>query len=177
MSASSPFALTVDECIELRLHTIDDADNEWALLAKNKEFLNRWVDWATPEYCAADVRRDMADNLSKFKSGEMYAMGIYVNGNLAGNVDIRDVIDGKTAEVGYLLSEYQTGKGLVTKSLAVLMEYVQRKHSIKTFSLNTYSDNEASKNVAKRLGFEKISEHKTENGKVEYSYEKSVNKN
>lgn len=174
MPTDSPFVLKLNDSIELRLHTINDADREWEMLSMNMEFLGRWVDWAQPTYVAGDVRRDMAGNLPKFESGEMYAMGIYVDGELAGNVDIRDIVQDKTAEVGYLLAKNFVGKGLVTKSLRALMEYVQKQHGVKTFFLNTYADNIASKKVAERLGFTLINEDLAENGRLESHFVKQV---
>lgn len=104
----------------------------------------------------------------------MYAMGIYVDGQLVGNVDVRDIVNGQSAEVGYLLAEAFTGRGIVTKSMTALMDYVQKKHDMRKFYLNTYADNEASKRVAERLGFALASESLADNGRVEAHYEKTT---
>lgn len=166
--------LAVDDHIELRLHTVEDADEEWRFLSENMQFLSQWVDWAQPTYTAADVRRDMGENLSKYQVGEMYVMGIYIDDELVGNVDIRDIVDGDSAEVGYLLGEAHTGKGIVTRSMQTLMDYVQDKHNVPTFYLNTYSDNEASIRVAERLGFKLKNKTETSEGRLESHYVRTV---
>lgn len=175
MTKVPPLVLAVDDSVELRLQTVDDAEIEWSLVSANLEYLSKWVEWATPDYTFTQVQSDMADNLSKFESGQMYAMGIYVNDELVGNVDVRNIEDGKSAEVGYLLAESFTGRGIMTKCVQALMNFAQAKHDIRTFYLNTYIDNQASRKLAERLGFVLKSDHRAANGKTECYCEKKEN--
>lgn len=170
----SSLLLKVDSEIELRLLTLDDVSEEWQLLTESIDYLKQWVDWAQPTYTADDMRRDMANNVAKYEAGEMYAMGIYVSKKLVGNVDIRDIVDGESAEVGYFLKKSHTGRGIATKSTRVLIEYVQEKHKVQTFYLTMYAGNDASKNVAERLGFHMVNQSLADNGRQEVRYQKTV---
>ncbi len=170
----TPFILKVDDWIELRLQTLDDADEQWQLLTKTIDYLSKWVDWAQPTYTEADMRRDIAANVAKYEAGNMYAMGVYFDKKLVGNVDVRDITDGGSAEVGYFLEESYTGRGIATKSAQALMDYVQTKHNVRRFYLSMYTENDASKKVAKRLEFQLVSENTTDNGRSESRYQKDV---
>lgn len=166
--------LTVDDHVELRLHTVNDAEREWQFIFENLTFFGQWVNWATPSYGKDDVRRDMEGNLAKYKSGQMYAMGVYYDDELMGNVDVRDIVPSGAAEIGYMLAEKFTGHGLAPKCMQVLMDYVQEKHNIRQFYLHTYADNRASIRVAEKLGFTLDATLTREQGKEERRYVKTV---
>lgn len=157
---SQPFLeIPVDEDLTLRLVTLNDADRVHALITANLKFLSPWVGWADESFTREANKEFIRRNLDAYDAGTAYALGIYEEGFLRGVVDIRGIDDSSTGvEVGYWLAEDAQGKGLATRSVQTLIDYVRRHHNISYVVLHTMVGNEASVKVAERLGFEFVGE-------------------
>jgi|GEM_PF-5338723 len=145
--------LTVNAHVVLRLLTHDDEAEEYRLLMDNYDYFSKWIFWLNESFTQKHLHDDLEDTLQKYAKQEIYLMGVYVDDELVGAVDVRDIVPGESAEVGYFIAEKFTGRGLASTCTLKLIEYVRDKHHVPYFYLHTFVDNAASSRVAEKMGF------------------------
>jgi RimJ/RimL family protein N-acetyltransferase len=120
-----------------------------------------WVPWAVggyPDESAADFLRLTHEN---WETGRAYEWAIRVGGSLAGGIGVMTREGG--VEIGYWLAREFTGRGLVTRAVALLVSdafargagYVEIKHDVA---------NVRSGAVPARLGFSVVRKEPAEEG-------------
>lgn len=145
--------LAVREGVELRLLSHDTEDEEYRLLMDNYDYFSKWIFWLNESFTKQKLHDEVEDTLQKYAKQEIYLMGVYVGDELVGAVDVRDIAQGESAEVGYFIAEKFTSQGLASQSTQRLIDYVREKHDVKYFYLHTLLDNTASSKVAEKMGF------------------------
>ncbi len=164
--AAEALTIPVDQGIELRLVGEEMRPELFALIVKNRRHLSPWVSWARTLDTETDKITGWLINATS------YLMGIFVEGQLSGMVDIRDLRNPEGAEVGVWVDEDHTGQALATRSLAELIDFARSRHPIKRIRYNTYENNDASSGVAVSLGFRHTSTGINEEARREKRYVK-----
>ena len=151
--SSNNLNIKVDDSVELRLLNHETDDSVYALIMQNYDYLKEWVFWVNEKFDRKLAKHFTDLNLQSFAEQKAYIMGVYVDGKLVGSVDVRDIVPGDSAEVGYWIAEDFTGRGLASRCTMSLIDYVRQKHGVKHFYLLTLVDNIASVRVAEKMGF------------------------
>jgi ribosomal-protein-serine acetyltransferase len=149
------FAHRIDGALELRPFMAYHAAPYFALIDQHRGFLRQWLDWVDKTQSIEDIDAFIARCMENYGDYSALRLGIWYEGKPVGQVgynfwDLRF----KKAEIGYWLAPTHTGKGIMTKSAAALIDYGFRIVGLHRMEILMAVGNDASEGVAKRLGFQ-----------------------
>jgi ribosomal-protein-serine acetyltransferase len=148
------FSHRIDEDIELRLLQDRYAEELFALVDRNREYLREWFPWLDGVIKVEDERKFDKKSLESFARGELLPLTIWYQGKLAGIVSLMDInASSRQGEIGYWVSEDQQGKGLVTRACAAVISYGFNELGLNRTVIRVAVDNLPSRAVPERLGF------------------------
>ncbi len=146
--------IVVDDETELRpVPEVSPADL-YALIDRDREYLGRYLDFATPEYSlthAEAYRFQSGENWGK--TGEQ-AYAIVHGGKLAGTIGMhRFGARNRAVELGYWLSSELQGKGIMTRCVLKMTEMAFEHLGVNQVNISADVANDRSRAVAERAGF------------------------
>ncbi len=149
-----PYAeLQVEDGLDLRQVTMDDAVELFAAVDANREYLREWLPWLDGTNNVDDETSFIASTLEEYGRGDGVLYGIRLEGNLIGTISLNWIDWGnRGCGVGYWLAEDQTGNGYATKSCIRLMEHCFDDLGLHRFVLEAATDNFPSRAIAENLG-------------------------
>lgn len=147
------FAIALDENAELRPLEPWQAEEFLAHMDRARETVDPWVPWATRSTDLESARATLQRyaDLAARDAGRLY--GIWLDGALVGGTMFVafDAAAGN-CEIGCWLEPAGTGRGLITKAAAHLIDWALRTRGLHRVEWITRPDNTASSNIARRLG-------------------------
>jgi ribosomal-protein-serine acetyltransferase len=154
MGLSPVLCLTIDEEIQLRLHEERYAEEYFALIERNRAYLQEWMPWAAYEISLEDLKAYMKQTLLQFANNEDMDMGIWYQNRLVGAIGLprMDWADRKT-EIGYWLDASMQGKGIVTRACRALVTYAFEQLHLNKVEIHCATRNRRSRAIPERLGF------------------------
>jgi ribosomal-protein-serine acetyltransferase len=123
------------------------------LIEREREHFGRWLPWGisidTEEKARAFIVR-LADRTAN-DQGRGYA--IWLDGEMVGGVLFRtfDAVTGH-CEIGVWLAKHATGRGLITRSCNVLIDWACHQRNMSRIEWHCAVGNMPSRNIAQRLG-------------------------
>jgi ribosomal-protein-serine acetyltransferase len=149
------FPLSDDAVLILRTATITEAYHE--LVVANQERLARWEPWAVKPPVLSETRSFLEAGTRNWLDGSELPVAIVVcDGGLwhvAGAASLRINGYSRSGEIGYWIDGRHEGRGLVTRTVAALLDQAFGPFGIERVTLHTDPANERSRAVARRLGF------------------------
>ena len=138
----------------LRLGAFDFAQAPalYRLVAANRAYLRRWLDWPGSVRGERDSEAFIARCIADAARGEALHYCIYYDGRLAGVIGLRDIAR-RRGIVGYWVAEAMRGKGIATDALKILLSAPRCRALVDTVVSATAADNTASRAVAEKCGF------------------------
>lgn len=125
-----------------------------AYTARHRDHLAPWLPWAAwivDEESARAFLQRYADTTAR-DGGRIY--GLWSDGELVGGALFRIFEpDAGVCEIGVWLSAAATGRGLVTRAVAAMVDWAVDVRGIRRIEWHCVPDNLPSKAVAERLGF------------------------
>lgn len=154
MGQSPVLCLTIDEEIQLRLFEERYAEEYFALVERNRAYLQEWMPWATYESSFEASKAYMKQTLLQFANNEDMDMGIWYQNRLVGAIGFPrlDWADRKT-EIGYWLAASMQGKGIVTRACRTLVTFAFEQYHLNKVEIHCATGNTRSRAVPERLGF------------------------
>jgi len=148
------FSFTVDEEIEIALLQQNDKEELYNLIDENREHLRKWLLWVDKRTSAEDFEPVIPIWITKYANNNGFDAGIKYKGKLVGMIGLH-YIDwkNKSTSIGYFLSEEAQGKGVITKSVCSLMNYLFEEMNIHRIEIQCAGNNLKSISVPTRLGF------------------------
>ncbi|RJT24171.1 50S ribosomal protein L7/L12-serine acetyltransferase [Buttiauxella izardii] len=146
--------ITVDE--NIALHSIHEshADEIFALVQKNKAWLQTAMDWPQYVISVEDSRKMAQGNYILHHRGFAKMFLIRLNGNMIGVVSFNQIEPtNKTAYIGYWLDENVLGQGVISRALDAVMQKYANEGLVRRFVIKCIVSNTASNRVAQRNGF------------------------
>jgi ribosomal-protein-serine acetyltransferase len=126
------------------------------LLIKNSyEHLYEWSNWLKNNDQTVDETEEwIRKNKLNFGSGLGYEIGIWHEGNMAGQIGYNyfDRENHRT-EIGYWLGESFQGKGLITRACGALIDHSFDQLDIKRIEIRCCTENLKSRKIPEKLGF------------------------
>ncbi|GMQ64664.1 GNAT family N-acetyltransferase [Vallitalea maricola] len=166
------FTYTVDKDIELRILETRHTEECFNLINSEREYLREWLPWVDNTKEIKVVKKYIESGLKQFSNNDGFNCGIWYKGEYAGVIGLIGINWGhKSTSIGYWLGSKFVGKGIMTKSCRVLIEYVFKELGLHRVEIRCAEENIKSRAIPERLGF-------TEEGKVresEYLYDHYVN--
>jgi ribosomal-protein-serine acetyltransferase len=148
------FHLVVDDETRLDLLEEQHAPELFALVERSRASLREWLPWLDQNTSVDQTRAFIRATLQRYASRNGFACGIRHKGALAGMVGLH-AIDwpNRSTGLGYWLDEAQRGRGLVTRSCAVLIAHLFGDLGLHRVVVECAVGNVRSCAVPERLGF------------------------
>ena len=148
------FQRTVAPGIALRQFEIRDAAPVFAAVDRNREHLRTWLPWVDTTHSAEDIREFILRVRRQFDAGQGPNTGIWVDGVFAGNVGCHPIDwPNRNCSIGYWVDERWQGKGLITRSCAVILDYLFTEARLHRVEIRCGTGNTRSCAIPERLGF------------------------
>ena len=149
------FSLKVDDELELALPSETNAEKAFEIVKANYEHLHEWMPWVNENFSLESVKEFYKRTLVKFAYNEdELAVNIVFKGEIVGSTGFHEIDRKcKSAEIGYWLAKDATGKGLVTKSVAKLLDYGFDELKLNRIVIKCVPENAKSRAIPERLGF------------------------
>ena len=140
--------------ISIRKWKIEDAEALKNAI-NNKKVLDNLRDGIPFPYTIDDAK-DFITKILKGEENSQYHWAILVDGNVVGNVGVfrQGNVHHLTAEMGYYIAEQYWGKGIMTKVVKDVCEYIFENTDIIRIFAEPYAYNTASCKVLEKAGFE-----------------------
>jgi ribosomal-protein-serine acetyltransferase len=153
MNTMPVLCFQVHEEIQLRLLEERHAEDYFALIERNRDFLQEWIAVEAYEGSVELLRAYVKQHLLHFVEGSGYHLGICYQDALVGLLNYRLNERNHSAELGYWLDAAMQGQGIVTQACRTMMRHAFEVHQAHKVVISCAIDNPRSRAVAKRLGF------------------------
>lgn len=148
------FILKVDEDIELRLRSLEDLEESFAVTKKNIDHLKTFLNWATNDFSIQDSEKFIIASEEGFIEGKKMDLAIYYKNKVIGSAGFHTIRkENKAAEIGYWVDEDFQGKGIVSKCVKALVRYGFEVLDLNRIQILCAVENKGSSTVATKCGF------------------------
>jgi len=154
------FTYHIDNNLVLRLPEDSDAEAIFALFERDREYLTFWNDWPKHIRTVDDCKEFTQHHRRSYAEEKAIPAAMIYEGQFAGisELEIQDRSVVRKGELSYWIGETYQGKGIVTRSCEVLLNYAFNSLELNRIFLrfkHIDADNEniRSRRVAERLGF------------------------
>ena len=150
------FSFKVDEEISIELLQQHHKEELFELIDLNREHLRKWLLWVDKRKSAEDFESIIPIWIRNYADNNGFDAGIRYKGELVGMIGLH-YIDWKnsSSSIGYFLSETYQGRGIVTRSVSALINYLFGTLRINRVEIQCAVGNHKSKAIPERLGFVK----------------------
>jgi ribosomal-protein-serine acetyltransferase len=149
------FPLSDEAVLILRTASITEAYHQ--VVAANQERLARWEPWAVKPQLLNETRSFLEASGRNWLDGSELPVAIAVRKDgqwhVAGAASLRINGYDRSGEIGYWIDAGYEGQGLITKTVAALLDQAFGPLGMERVTLHTDPANERSRAVARRLGF------------------------
>ena len=148
------FSFKVDEEIEIELMQQHHKEELYALIDTNREHLRTWLLWVDKRKASEDLEPIIPIWIRNYADNNGFDAGIRYNGDLVGMLGLH-YIDwkNKSTSIGYFLSENAQGKGIITRSISSLLDYLFTNMNLNRVQIQCAFNNDKSKAIPEKLGF------------------------
>jgi ribosomal-protein-serine acetyltransferase len=148
------FRRTVAPGIELRLFELHDAEPVFATVERNRAHLREWLPWVDLTYSPAEVRDFITKIRAQFENNQGPQCGLWIDGKLAGGFGCHPIDRvNRTCSIGYWIEKAHTGKGIITKCCATMLDYLFNELALHRVVIQCGTGNHRSCAIPQRLGF------------------------
>lgn len=153
------FTYEIDDSSYLSLLEINDADELYDLINRNRDHIGEWLKFPSITLRADDSKAFIERTRIRYAKDEGYWLGIWCEGKLVGSIGYLylDQEDKKT-EIGYWLGKEYEGKGFITKSIKVLINYAFDELNLNKIEIGVATENKKSLAIPEKLGFKREGE-------------------
>jgi ribosomal-protein-serine acetyltransferase len=145
--------IRVDDEIDLRLNELRYAEEYFALIERNREYLQEWMPWAA-DSTFETTKEYMKSSMQSFAEEEGLPTNIWYRGQLVGACGYpRMLKDRRITEIGYWLDKDMQGKGIITRATRALVTYAFQECGLNKVEIHAAVGNKKSRAVPERLGF------------------------
>ena len=150
------FSFTVDQDISIELFQQQHKEELYELIDSNREHLRQWLLWVDKRQSPKDLEPIIPIWIRNYADNNGFDAGIRYRGDLVGMIGLH-YIDWKTksTSIGYLLSEDAQGKGIITRAVSSLLNYLFEAMELNRVEIQCAVNNSKSIGIPERLGFTK----------------------
>jgi len=148
------FTLEVEKGLNLALVEPKFAPLYLDIVSKQRGYLSEWLAWPShadnTDFFISFVKR----SLHEYAEGNSMVCAMIYHDELVGNISF-NTIDYQLhkVQIGYWLSKDHQGKGIISKSVAKLIEIAFENLDMQKVEISVAVDNQPSRKVCERLGF------------------------
>lgn len=142
--------IRITDEIQLMPLCLDDIADIFRTLNDEWEYLREWLPFVDATHKEEDTANAVAHMLqSNSEQFTIRYMGIFV-----GLIGFKDYDESnKKIEIGYWLSQYQQGKGIMTRSVDALLNYAFNVLNVNRVQIKVAVGNAKSNRIPQKLGF------------------------
>ena len=155
--------IRVDDDTELRLQSVEEAQEYLDLIDGDRERLRTFMHWVDEVNNIEDEEAFLVDRVSEYDLGRGVPMAVWYKGRLigaAGTVTMSRVMD--TVEVGYFVDGAHEGRGLMTPAVSALVDHLVQVEGMTRVSARIITENVRRRALIERLGFTLEGVHRQE---------------
>lgn len=150
------FQCVVDDEVVLKLLETRHAHQLFELTDSCRSYLKEWLPWLDGTRSTEDTQSFIVMTRTQFASNKGFQTGIWYQGNIAGVIGFNEINwANRSASIGYWLCERYQGKGIMTKSCKVLIDYAFKELKLNRVEIRCAEKNLSSRAIPERLGFAK----------------------
>lgn len=144
----------LDGGVVLSQLTLEDADELFALVDKNRPYLRRWLDFLDATRGPEDTRSFIESMIEQHAKARTCTCAVRVRSEIVG-VIAHYVINWKSryTELGYWLAENRQGQGLMTRACTAFVTHAFTELNLHRVELSCAAANVRSQAIPERLGF------------------------
>jgi ribosomal-protein-serine acetyltransferase len=148
------FTYSLDERTHLRLLEESDAEELYAVVAANRDYLANWMPWAAKQ-TLDDTLEFIRSSRKNFAENNGFQVAIVENERIVGGVGFdRPDWANLSMSIGYWIAEAAQGRGIVTRAVGALVDHGFRAWKLNRIEIRAAVDNQRSRAIPRRLGFE-----------------------
>ena len=148
------FYYDVDNEIQLKLITQNDAEEIYAFIDRSRSYLREWLGWVDNTKTVEDTRSFAGANLEKFAKRQGLDTAIIYKGQFVGKISINTINWSlKKCEIGYFLDESFQGEGIMTRAAKGMIDIAFNEYKLEKVEIHAAVENKKSRHIAERLGF------------------------
>jgi ribosomal-protein-serine acetyltransferase len=153
---NTDFSLPVDSEILLKLPTLTHAEELFALVERNRQFLREYLPWVDHNVSVKDSIAFIEESRQNFDKSQGFSVLILYKGKIAGTIGLHyiDTVNKRT-EIGYWISQEHQGKGIMHKSCLSIIDYAFKTLKLHRVEIRCAVNNRASQRIPEKLGFAK----------------------
>lgn len=145
--------IQADEHITLSQLELKDAEHHFAVVSKNKDYLQEFLDWSEATKTIDDSRDFIERSIQKRASGETYGYGIFVENEFVGHISVMHVKEGERPEIGYWVGQEYSGRGVTTRAVMALTKFTFEVLGLEAIVIRADVNNRGSNKVAEKAGY------------------------
>jgi len=148
------FKSEIDDSLTLSLLETKDADQLFRLIDSNRDHIGQWLKFPSMTVEVEDSRAFIERTRIRYAKDEGYWLGIWSEDHLVGSIGYLYLDqENKKTEIGYWLGQEYEGKGFITKSIKVLIDYAFDELQFNKIEIGAATDNAKSRAIPEKLGF------------------------
>ncbi len=148
------FSYRVNDRYELRLLQTSDSDELFALTNTNRSYLRTWLPWLDSTNSVADTKNFIQSTLEQFAKNQGFVAAICEKKSIIGVIGFNQIDwQNRIGYLGYWLAEAYQGKGIMTISCRVVIDYAFTTLNLNRLVIFCASENKRSQGIPQRLGF------------------------
>jgi ribosomal-protein-serine acetyltransferase len=138
----------------LRLLEMQDAQEVYALVESNRDYLAQWMPWAagqTLERTASFIRTAQ----ERHAASNGFETVVVLDERIVGAAGFAGVDwVARSTSIGYWLAEAHQGRGLMTRAVKALVDHAFGELGLHRVEIRAAAENRRSRAIPERLGFE-----------------------
>lgn len=142
--------------ITMRAWREDDIQIAYDVVIRNREHLETFMHWMTPDYSRDHSRRFLTDGIVNRLQRKNLGLALFRGNDLIGSVGfVKLDWNSNVCEIGYWIDREEEGKGIVSKACRAMIEYAFEDLGMNRIEIRCSAENLRSAAVPERLGFKK----------------------
>jgi ribosomal-protein-serine acetyltransferase len=151
--AGNDFVMKIDD-VELQPVRVEDAEEFFALVDKNRNRLHSWLAWAELSYSLEDTTRFLELSVAEYATRSSLTMTIRYKGTLCGAIGLHTIDRRHTnSSIGYWIDEAHEGKGIVSTACRAVITEGFQTFGLHRIEIRCATWNHRSSAIPRRLGF------------------------
>src|SRR5690606_6463363 len=143
-----------EDGMHLSLFERSDAGTLFKVIDENREHLGEWLKFPSMTRTENDSLQFIERVRLRFARDEGYWLGIWNDNELLGSIGFLYIDqENRKSEIGYWLDKRHEGKGIISKSIKVLLDHAFNKLNINKIEIGVAEDNFKSRAIPEKLGF------------------------
>jgi ribosomal-protein-serine acetyltransferase len=143
----------LSEGCSLRLLEESDAQELYALIDANRDYLARWMPWAAGQ-TLKDTLAFIQRTCEQLASNNGFQTAIVEDGRIAGVIGFHGISwQHRSTSIGYWLAKSAQGRGTMTRAVRALVDHALGTWRLHRVEIRAAVDNARSCAIPERLGF------------------------